>query len=169
VCGFLTTLVTLGVWSLTALAGDGTAQGTQGPLTNPLLIQSLQHLSATLERPLFAPNRRKANLPPSLPVSIAAAPTQRPSGPPNVILIGVVSDGQGRFAVVRADGAVKETRVRVGDNIESWRVSQIAERELTLASGDRELSVAMFTGSRLGQILGIGPTQQPGVAGRSQK
>ncbi len=146
--GRLAAFAFLGLWPFAALAGDEAASNKEPPLNNPVAVQSLRDLSATLSRPLFAPSRRKFVAPAPAPVEIAAPPSQPPAPPPAVKLVGIVSDPQGQLAVLRAEGEGKEIRVRVGDIVESWKVSHIAERGLTLSLGERDVSLAMFAANR---------------------
>jgi hypothetical protein len=96
------------LWTTAALGADAAApaQGSSNvTLSNPLAAQSLERLSATVDRPLFSPSRR----PPPEPVAQAPQPPTPPVPPPNLILSGVVMDGERARAVVRV-GAEKRRR-----------------------------------------------------------
>jgi general secretion pathway protein N len=121
------------------------AQAATGP-ASPLAAYPLDRLSATRERPLFSPSRRPP-APPPAPV-IAAAP---PPPPPNLILFGIVMDAEEAHAVVGVGTADKTRRVRIGDDIGGWKVTQIEERQLVLSLDDRSATFTLFRGQRAGQ------------------
>ena len=122
------------LFSSAAVAAD--EQGRPAlPLANPVAAQPLDQLSATLDRPLFSPIRRPPAPPPSLVVQ-APAPAAQPSSPPNLILLGVVMDGESARAVVRAGTEKRLLRAQMGDEIDGWKVAQIDGRKVVLASQD---------------------------------
>jgi general secretion pathway protein N len=137
-CGMIGSLL---VASATALAADA---GTPAdPLVNPLASWSLDRLSATHERPLFAPTRRPPPPPPPPPVvRQVEAP---PAPPPMLILLGIVSDADGTRAWVRTDGFGKVIGARLGDDIGGWKVTQIESRTITLSLGERSSNYVLFT------------------------
>ena len=59
-----------------------------------------------------------------------------PSPPPNVILLGVVMDGENARAVVRVGADKRLLRAQMGDEIDGWKVAQIDGRKVVLASQD---------------------------------
>ena len=104
------------------------------PLANPIAAQSLEQLSAMLDRSLFSPSRRRAPAPP--PVVQAPAPAELPPAPPNLVLLGVVMDGESARALVRAGADQRLLRAQMGDEIDGWKVAQIDGRKVVLASQD---------------------------------
>jgi hypothetical protein len=144
-------------------AGEGKEGGAALP--SPLAAQSLDLLSATRKRPLFSPTRR----PPAPPAPIVNAPEAPPPPPPppDVALFGIVMDGDEARAVVRTGPAQKIMRVRIGDDIGGWKVSQIEGRRLVLSRDDRIATFMMFTGNG---TAGAPPTspQAPSADGQSQ-
>jgi len=134
-------------------------------LPSPLAAQPLDRLSATRARPLFSPTRRPPAPPP--PVVVASEPPPPPP-PPDVALFGIVMDGDGAQAVVRAGPADKIVRVRVGDDIGGWKVAQIDGRRLILSLDDRIATFLMFAGNsangapRTGAEAPAANTQSPG-------
>jgi hypothetical protein len=126
-----------------------------GDLANPVAAQSLDRLSATRERPLFSPSRRPP-APPSAPVVQRTAPVLPPAAP-SVDLFGIIRDEEGARAVVRAGPGNKIRRVRVGDEIGGWRVSQIDGRKLVLTLGDRSTTYTLFSGQNAKPSVGILP------------
>jgi hypothetical protein len=119
-------------------------QTTTGP-ASPLAAYPLDRLSATRERPLFSPGRRPPARPPA-PI-IAAAP---PPPPPKLILFGIVMDADEARAVVGVGTADKTRRVRIGDDIGGWKVTQIEERQLVLSLDDRSATFTLFNGGHAG-------------------
>ena len=142
-----------------ALAEDAPDHPPKSELTNPLSSWSLDRLSATRERPLFAPSRRPP--PPPPPPPVARRIEAPPPPPPNVVLLGIVTEEDGARAMVRADGSSKVVRARLGDEIGGWKVTLIEPRRLTLTSDDRSVSFALFarTGSKNAAVRA--PTEPP--------
>jgi hypothetical protein len=117
---------------------------------SPLAVYPLDRLSATRERPLFSASRRPP-APPPAPI-IAAAP---PPPPPNLILFGIVMDADDAHAVVAVGTADKTRRVRIGDDIGGWKVTQIEGRQLVLSLDDRSATFRLFSGQRAGPGNGL--------------
>lgn len=152
------------LWSASTLAGDSLALAVSGnavtrPPANPLAIQSLEQMSATHNRPLFSSTRRP-------PPVAAAPPAQEPEAPPPpqppaVTLFGTVSDAQGRQAIVLAptDNIV---RVRIGDEIEGWKVAAIEARQVVLSLADRSATFAMFKARGPDQSTKTAAVSKPG-------
>jgi hypothetical protein len=132
-------------WSAAALAADAAAlaPNLRDGLPNPLAAQSMEGLSATVDRPLFSPSRR-APAPPPLPAARAPELPAPPLPPPNVVLVGIVMDGDSAHAVIRAGAEKKIMRARIGDDIGGWKVSQIEGRRLVLSLDDRLATFTLF-------------------------
>jgi len=144
-------------------AGEGREGGAALP--SPLAAQPLDRLSATRERPLFSPTRRP---PPPPPPDVAApAPPPPPPPPPDVALFGIVMDGDEAHAVVRASPADKIMRVRVGDDIGGWKVTEISGRRLVLSLDDRIATFMMFAGNSANGPPRTGP-EAPAANAQSQ-
>jgi hypothetical protein len=127
-------------WTTAALAADAPAQDSSGVmLSNPLAAQSLERLSATVDRPLFSPSRR----PPASPVAKAPEPLAPPA-PPDLVLSGIVMDGERALAVVRIGAEKKILHAQLGDNIGGWTVSQIEGRRLVLSLDGRSATFTLF-------------------------
>jgi hypothetical protein len=118
-------------------------------LSNPIVAQSIDSLSATRERPLFSPTRR-----PPAAAAAAAAPIVRraaaapPPSPPGVVLLGVVIGADAARAFVRSEPPDKTLRVAIGDDIGGWKVSQIERRELVLSLGERSATFKIFDSTK---------------------
>jgi general secretion pathway protein N len=133
------------------------AHASTSSAESPLAAYPLDRLSATRERPLFSPSRRPPAAPPA-PI-MAAAP---PPAPPKLILFGIVMDADDARAVVGVGTGDKTRRVRIGDDIGGWRVTQIEERQLVLSLDDRSATYTLFSGQP-------GNGQPVGAAGRREK
>jgi hypothetical protein len=117
------------------------------PLTNPVAAQPLEQLPAIVDRSLFSPSRRPPAAAPPPPVVQAPAA----SAPPNVILLGIVMDGQNARAVVQVGADKRLLRAQMGDDIDGWKVAQIDGRKVVLASQDgRFATYRLFNDERGG-------------------
>jgi len=111
---------------------------------SPLAARPLERFSVTRDRPLFSPTRRPPAPPPA---AAAAAPAPAPPlPPPDVLLLGVVVDGEDAHAVVRTGTDAKIRRLRIGDEISGWKVGQIEAHKLVLLLNGRTATFAMFSG-----------------------
>jgi hypothetical protein len=128
------------------LHADGMAPAA---LQNPLAVHSLDEFTATRERPLFAPDRRPPAPPPV--VRVDPQPVDPKPVPPSLVLLGVLLDAGQPSAVVRGAPSEKTVRVRVGDELDGWKIAQIAERQLVLARDDRSVTFTMFDGKNAGE------------------
>lgn len=116
--------------------------------TNPVAAQSLEQLSAIVDRPLFSPSRRPPAPPPE-PAPVAQAPEPPPPPPPpNLVLFGVVMDGESARAVVRAGADKRMIRAQIGDEIDGWKVSQIEGRKVVLSLDGRFATFTLFSDDR---------------------
>jgi hypothetical protein len=137
-----------------ALAADASDS-----LANPLGAHPLDQLSATRERPLFAPSRRPP--PPPPPPVVQRVEPPKPIDPPSVVLIGIVTEGGEARALIRTQSSNKVARARLGDEVGSWTVTAIEPRRLTLSHDDRSVSFALFAGSPAKNAAGNVPLGQP--------
>lgn len=133
-----------------SVAASAEEQGRPAaPLANPVAAQPLEQLRAIVDRSLFSPSRRPPAAPP--PVVQAPAASAPPSAPPNIVLLGVVMDGQNARAVVRVGSDNRLFRAQMGDDIDGWKVAQIDGRKVVLASPDgRFATYRLFTDERGG-------------------
>jgi len=120
---------------------------------NPVAALPLDQLSTILDRPLFSPSRRP---PPPPPPPVAQAPAPPPP-PPDLVLFGVVMDGEGARAVVRAGADKKILRAQIGDDIDGWKVSQIEGRKVVLSLDGRFATFKLFNDDRARSESGGGP------------
>jgi hypothetical protein len=125
-----------------AIGADAPAkEASNVTISNPLAAQPLEKLSATIGRPLFSPSRRPPPEPIVQSVEPVAAP---PPPPPDLVLSGIVMDGQNARAVVRVGADKRIVHAQIGDNIDGWRVSQIDGRTLVLSLDGRSVTFTLF-------------------------
>ena len=130
--------------------------------SNPVAAQSLDQLSTILDRPLFSPSRRPPAPPPAPPPIVQAAePPAPPPPPPNLVLFGVVMDGEGARAVVRSGADKKLVRAQIGDEIDGWKVSQIEGRKVVLSLDGRFATFTLFSDDRGKSESAAGPAGEP--------
>jgi general secretion pathway protein N len=75
-------------------------------------------------------------------------------------------DADDARAVVRVGTADKTRRVRIGDDIEGWKVTQIEERQLVLSLDDRSATFTLFSGQHAGP--GEGQPVSAAVPGKNE-
>jgi hypothetical protein len=124
------------------VCADEATTGQASALDNPLAARPLAELAVTRDRPLFTPSRR----PPAPPVVARIAPPPPPA-PPELALFGTLVDGEAASAIVRK-GSEKPIRVHVGDAVDGWAVTEIDERRVVLALGERSATFTMFNTDR---------------------
>lgn len=116
------------------------------PSANPLWGIPLQQLSATRQRPLFAPSRRPP--PPVVAYQLASAPPPPPPKPaepekPRLSLVGTIAagaDGIGVFQDLASSGSV--LRLKMGEGHDGWVLRAVQRHEVTLQKGSQ---VAVLT------------------------
>lgn len=114
------------------------------PSANPLSRMAFKDLGGFRQRPLFAPSRRR----PDQPVAYAPPPPPPPfemsaSPPPELRLVGIVAGVDRAVALVsRQEGA--SLSLRVGDQVDAWRVDRIAPDRVVLRVGEREQTYRLF-------------------------
>lgn len=105
---------------------------------------------ATLDRPLFSPNRRPP--PPVVAGAVAAEPPPDPLG--NVLIQGVYSGAGTGGIIANVDGVSK--RVSINEKIGDWTLKSIEERDVKFVRNDE---------SRVVQLLRARPTPPAQTAG----
>jgi hypothetical protein len=111
------------------------------PSANPLWGIPLQQLSATRQRPLFAPSRRPP--PPVVAYQLASAPPPPPPKPsepekPRLSLVGTIAagaEGIGVFQDLASSGSV--LRLKMGEGHDGWVLRAVQRREVTLQKGSQ--------------------------------
>ena len=134
--------------------------------SNPVAAQSLEQLSTIVDRPLFSPSRRPPAPPPAPAPIVQAAEPPAPPPPPNLVLFGVVMDGESARAVVRSGADKKMIRAQIGDEIDGWKVSQIEGRKVVLSLDGRFATFTLFSDDRgksesVGGAAPVGESKNP--------
>lgn len=98
--------------------------------------------SATIERPLFLPNRQAvaSEAPAPAPVAEAARPTAN-----RYALSAIIIVDQQRIALLSDTTTGGLTRVREGERVAGWQVEKIGESSAVLRSGDTREELALRT------------------------
>lgn len=108
--------------------------GEPAELLNPLSALSKAELSDTVERPLFAPARKR---PPEISHDPAPIAQVEPKPEvPSYDLVGVVRDGDRAIALIRDKKEGSSFRVEVGDMIGGWRVAKLKPKSILLERAD---------------------------------
>jgi hypothetical protein len=158
------TVLSLLYWATVALGADApaTTQASDSTaLANPLAALSLDRLSATVDRPLFSPSRRRPSPP---PVRQDSQPPAIVIPPPDLVLSGVVMDGEGARVVVLVGAEKKVLRAQMGDEIDGWKVVQIEGRKLVLSLDGRFVTFTLFNRDVDQRNLGDGTASKAGNA-----
>jgi len=123
--------------SAPALAED------QRPSALPWL--KLKDLSATRERPLFAPSRRRPPPPPPLQPHVVTAP-EHPPETPRMVLTGVIVKSSETIVVLRNIATSESISLRSGESVGPWRVKALSDHSVVLSDGTKEFTLELFTG-----------------------
>jgi hypothetical protein len=78
---------------------------------------------------------------------IAPAATPAPNIPaaaPNIALVGIVLDGKQANALVQFPPKPGAIRLRIGDVVMGWKITQIEAQRLVIALGDRSMTFKLF-------------------------
>lgn len=113
------------------------AEPAQPPATgNPLWGKPLNRLTATRERPLFAPSRRLPAVAAAPQPVVAPAAPPKPAEPekPQLSLLGTVAgrEKMGLFLDSATKGVV---RLKAGENHKGWVLRDVNPRDVELARG----------------------------------
>lgn len=114
---------------------SGTRIAEQALETDPrsLTPPSPDAYAVIAQRPLFDPDRRAPA--PSPPPAEAAAPETPPETaprPPSGRLHGVIGDGGEWIILYQPNAQAAVRRVRVGENLENWRVIDVHPQQVLL-------------------------------------
>lgn len=112
---------------------------TTEPVTsgNPLWAIPLARLTATREKPLFAPSRHPPSVELARPLPVPVAPPAKPPEPvkPQLALIGTVA-GTGQRIGLFLDVASKAVlRLKTGENHQGWTLHKVRPHQVELAKG----------------------------------
>ncbi|PYE40524.1 hypothetical protein DFI02_11539 [Rhizobium sp. PP-F2F-G20b] len=106
---------------------------TQNPNPNPLSAIDPASLTGFRDRPLFSPSRTRPPDPVTEPVpEVAEPPTEQPSEPITLQLLGVIGTPEGVSALVRDESDETRHVLRTGDLFRGWSVVSVDGREMVL-------------------------------------
>ncbi|MBR0709317.1 hypothetical protein [Bradyrhizobium liaoningense] len=116
------------------------------PRGNPLWSVPLSALTATEERPIFSASRR----PPPRAVAgapveevQAAPPPKAVEAPPPLLLVGAVVGEGDAIAILVNRLDQKVVRLRQGESLGGWSLTEVQPREVTFKQGDRSEVLAL--------------------------
>jgi general secretion pathway protein N len=125
---------------VSAAAEDVTPDAAAASPGNPLGGLSLDNLTETTQRPLFARTRRGPE---------TEAPPEPQEAPPpaqdsTYRLVGVIAAGDDTVVMLseEATGAIR--RIRAGDTVDGWRVTVVDPRTVMLQNGAERRTLTMF-------------------------
>ena len=115
------------------------------PRGNPLWAVPLSALTTTQERPVFSASRR----PP--PRAVAASPVEEVQAPPPpkpleappLLLVGAVVGEGDAIAILVNRIDQKVVRLRQGESLAGWSLTEVQSREVTFKQGDRSEVLAL--------------------------
>jgi len=123
------------------------SQDYQVGSVNPLASLALDSFKETVERPLF--NQTRAPKP--APVIAEDEPQDEPqepqSGPGDFTLLGVVVSDTGKTALVRLNKTNEVLRLKDGQELSDWQVTEIGPKSIVIKKDDQEFPLQLF-GSR---------------------
>ena len=136
-CAFILIAALVATASAPALAED------QRPSTLPWL--KLKDLSATRERPLFAPTRRRPPPPPPRVVTVAP---EHPPETPQMVLTGIIVKPSETIVMLRNIATSQSISLRSGESVGPWRVTAQNDHSVVLSDGTKQITLEMFAGQR---------------------
>jgi general secretion pathway protein N len=126
------------MWSFPAYARESSANELSA-----LPWVQLDALSATREKPLFAPSRRKASPAPALPQTVPTEEVRQPRKP-QLILTGIIKSSSERIALLRDGSTSESVAVRSGETMGRWRVLVDTDHSVKLQDDSGEFELEMF-------------------------
>jgi hypothetical protein len=129
--------------SATRAAGSASASATTARRGNPLWATPVISLTATRERPVFAPSRRA---PPVFQLASVPPPSPVVAGPgrPLLALVGVIVGGADGIAIFRDETTKGAVRLRTGERHAGWTLRSITSREATFEKGRDVATVSLL-------------------------
>ncbi len=124
-------------------AGGGKPLTAGGELFVVPTVTPVEDLTQTVERPLFDRSRRPAaNV---VDTGAPEPPPLPPGNPPQVVLTAVVITDLDRVALLQVAGAEELLRLREGQEVSGWQLTQVTAEGITLAQGTNTHEVALRT------------------------
>lgn len=101
-------------------------------------LPPLSDFTATVERPLFLPERRPQEPDEDI---VAAAPAQ--TIPLRVVVKGIVLSDAGHFALVHREGSTETLQLAVRDTIDGWSVKEIMADAVIFERDEESLQIEL--------------------------
>ncbi|TCQ29839.1 hypothetical protein C8J33_1012510 [Rhizobium sp. PP-CC-3G-465] len=159
-------LLAAGLCTGIVAAGGGAAAQTQNPNPNPLSGIDPASLTGFRDRPLFSPSRTRPPDPVTEPApEVAEPPTEQPSEPVTLQLLGIIGTPEGVSALVRDESDDTRHVLRTGDLFRGWAVVSVDGREMVLDKDGETMRLPTFkpseeaTGEERGEETPNGETQ----------
>jgi hypothetical protein len=137
------TLSALYILLLASVACSALHAHEEAPKQRPSAVSWLKidDLSATRDRPLFAPDRRKSEQPSTPPVAVSVD-----HGPPRpqFALMGIIIEPSATIVLLRDLARAESVTVRSGEKFGRWRLVVETDRTVKLRDGGEELELAIF-------------------------
>jgi hypothetical protein len=105
---------------------------------NPLASFDKTALQNWVDRPLFAPSRKRP------PPQVAGKTATKAQPPPDYQLLGVVLNNKRTIALLRSKDSGVDVRVQVGDKISGWHVASVDRESVTLKRDDETSQTVRF-------------------------
>jgi general secretion pathway protein N len=101
---------------------------------NPLWSIPLASLTATRDRPIFAPTRRPPTIVQAAPVKSEPPPppTLSPPSRPLLTLLGAIASDTDSMAIFMDETTKAIVRMKVGESHSGWMLRSVAKRQATL-------------------------------------
>ena len=127
----------------TVTASAGARDDTVDKTASALPWLKIDALSATRDRPLFAPDRRKAAPIPAPPDNIMS--TQEVPPKPQLALVGIIVEPTATFILLHDLASSETITLRSGQSFDRWRLIADTDHSVSLRDGDKRLELDMFT------------------------
>jgi hypothetical protein len=114
-------------------APSSPAEDGQAYAATPLDKEALKEM---VERPLFAPSRRRPPVKAPVETRIQASAPIAPPPRPNYSLLGVIRDGDRAIALLRSHRDGRNIRVEAGDTLGGWQITAVDSMSVTLKRDD---------------------------------
>ena len=138
------------IWSHSLHAQDQAQNPSPNETHSALPWLSLDTLSATRERPLFDPDRRKPAPPPppvvALPSPAEAVTQAQAQQKPQLELTGIVINPTETLVLLRNALTSESVAIHPGDSVGRWRVFVDTNYTVMLKDGAEEFRLEMFAG-----------------------
>lgn len=137
---------------IAALLATASTLFTAGVPARAADVPTFETLSATRQRPLFAPNRKAP------PDENTRTPTKAQQPPPDVSLTAIIHGPGVQMALLKRAKDPKPVTVTMGADVDGWSVSTIAPRHVILSTTGR--SITLEFPRRGNPPIPVGPTRR---------